>query len=406
MLLNASRTTALTIGLLCSASGSLMESAAVAQAPAAAPAPAAGKVSKLGTVKAIDGSTLTVAPATGDPVTVTVADSAKVLQLAPGSTDLKTATAAQLSDVAVGDRVLATGTAGDGANSLTAVRVILMKSGDIAQKNAQQQEDWQKRGSGGIVTAKSGDSVTIAVGAKKVAIVTTSKTIFRRYSGDSVKFEDAVPSSLAQLQAGDQLRVRGDKSEDGSSIQAEEIVSGSFKNLSGKVDKIDAAAGTITLKDLATKKVMTVNITANSVLHRLPEGAAARLATANGRGSSSGAGAGGSGGNSATRPAGGDQGGAGRSPGGPGGGAGGRAPDLSQMVARLPAVTLSDLKTGDAVMIVASESAPGSSVVTAITVLSGVEPILTANPSGGGMTLSPWSMGGGEGGGGEGGGGI
>ena len=366
----------------------LAGTAVVAQAPAAA------KASKLGTVKAIDGSTLTVAPTTGDPVTVTVPEGAKVLQLEPGSTDLKTAKAAQFSDIAVGDRVLATGSAGDSANALTAVRVVLMKSGDIAQKNAAQQADWQKRGSGGIITAVSGSSVTIAVGAKKVEVATTPKTIFRRYSGDSVKFEDAVQGTFAQLQKGDQLRVRGDKSADGSSIQAEEIVSGSFKNLSGKVDKIDAAAGTITLKDLATKKVMTVNVTANSVLHRLPERAAAMFARANGKGGDDAGGAAAGGGRG--------PGGAGGGQGGPGGG-GRPAMDLSQMVARLPAETLADLKQGEAVMIVASEPTPGSPVVTAITVLSGVEPILTANPSGG-MTLSPWSMG--EGGGGGEGGGI
>ena len=48
-----------------------------------------------------------------------------------------------------------------------------------------------------------------------------------------MKFEDAKPGTLAQIQAGDQLRVPGTKSEDGSSILAEEMVSGSFKNLAG-----------------------------------------------------------------------------------------------------------------------------------------------------------------------------
>jgi hypothetical protein len=71
--------------------------------------------------------------------------------------------------------------------------------------------------------------------------------------------------------------------------------------------------------------------------------------------------------------------------------------DLSQMMERLPTGTLADLKNGDAVMIVASEPSPGSSTVDAITLLSGVEPILTANPNGG-MDLS-MSMGGGGGGG-------
>jgi len=66
------------------------------------------------------------------------------------------------------------------------------------------------------------------------------------------------------------------------------------------------------------------------------------------------------------------------------------------MISRLPTSTLADLHNGDAVMIVASEPAPGSATVTAITLLSGVEPILTANPNGG-MDLSSWSMGGGGG---------
>jgi hypothetical protein len=67
------------------------------------------------------------------------------------------------------------------------------------------------------------------------------------------------------------------------------------------------------------------------------------------------------------------------------------------MMERLPTGTLADLKTGDAVMIVAFQPSPGSNTVTAITLLSGVEPILTANPNGG-MDLS-MSLGGGGGGG-------
>ena len=67
-------------------------------------------------------------------------------------------------------------------------------------------------------------------------------------------------------------------------------------------------------------------------------------------------------------------------------------------MSRLPNKTIADLKVGDAVMIVASQPDPGSAKVTAVTLLSGVEPILAATPSGGpAMTLSPWNLGGGEG---------
>ncbi len=167
-----------------------------------------------------------------------------------------------------------------------------MKSGDIAQKHAQEQADWQKRGTGGLVTAAdpAAGTFTIAVGTKKVEVKTTSATIYRRYSGGSVKFEDAVPSTIADLHVGDQLRVRGAKSDDGSSIQAEEIVSGSFANLAGLIATINPADNTITLKDLTTKKTMTVKITPSSELHDLPERAATMFA-ARAKGGAAGAGA-------------------------------------------------------------------------------------------------------------------
>ena len=61
------------------------------------------------------------------------------------------------------------------------------------------------------------------------------------------------------------------------------------------------------------------------------------------------------------------------------------------MLSRLPTETIAGLKPGDAVMIVAtSPSQTGQS--SAVTLLTGVEPILTA-PSGEAMTLTPWSVG-------------
>jgi co-chaperonin GroES (HSP10) len=359
--------------------------ALIAQAPAPASAAAARQ---LGTVTTVAGSSLTLKTDAGAAVVVSVADGARILQLAPGSTDLKAAQAITLADIAVGDRVLVTGKAGDDAGAFAASRVILMKSTDIAQKHEMEQADWQKRGTGGIVSAVGAGTLTVSVGAKKIAVTTSGTTLFRRYAGDSVKFEDAKPGTLTQIQVGDQLRVRGAKSEDGSSIQAEEVVSGSFKNLAGLIITIDATHGTLTLKDLATKKTVTVTVTENSNVRTLPPQAAAMFAARAKDGASSpggtpapGAGQGGASG--AARP-----GGMGRSAGG----------DLSQLVSRLPNKTIADLKVGDAVMIVASQPDPGSANVTAVTLLSGVEPILAATPSGGpAMTLSPWSLSGGEG---------
>jgi co-chaperonin GroES (HSP10) len=386
---------ALRMGVVFSrAGGTCVGIAAQAQAAAvpAAAAPAA-TISERGTVKTVVGNSFTMATDTGQAVTVSVASGAKVVQLAVGSTDLKTATPAQLTDIAVGDRVLAIGRAGDAAGSFNALRVILMKSSAIAQRQA----DWA-RGVGGIVSSVDAatGTITLAVGAKKLVVQTGSKTEFKRRSGDSVKYEDAKPGTLAQIQAKDELQARGAKSADGLSIEAEEVVSDSFKNLSGLITSIDAAAGKVTLKDLATKKMMTVNVTAKCDIRNVPLMMATRIAAQTNGGGQSG-GRGGRGGGAAAYGAGSGAGqGAGQ------GNAAGGAPraagaDPSQMMERSPTGTLADLKTGDAVMIVASEPSPGSSAVDAIRLFSGVEPILTANPNGG-MDLS-MSMGGGGGGG-------
>jgi hypothetical protein len=371
------------------------------------PAPAAAR--QLGTVKALTGNSLTLATDAGQQVTVSVGDGVRILQLAPGSTDLKSAQTITMSDIAVGDRVLVTGKAGDDAASFTASRVILMKSGDIAQKHQDEQADWQKRGTGGLVSAVDGSTLTVSSGAKKIQVQTSSSTKFRRYAGDSVKFEDAKPGTLSQIQVGDQLRVRGAKSDDGLSIQAEEVVSGSFKNLAGLIATIDSANGTLTLKDLATKKTMTVKVTANSDMRKLPPQAAAMFAArARGGAAGAGGGAGAPGATQGSQPggaqAGGQQAGQQGSSGRPVGGMGRAGMDLSQMLSRLPTETIADLKVGDAVMIVASQTEPSNPTVTAVTLLTGVEPILAATPNGTpAMALSPWSVGSGapEGGGGQ-----
>jgi hypothetical protein len=70
----------------------------------------------------------------------------------------------------------------------------------------------------------------------------------------------------------------------------------------------------------------------------------------------------------------------------------GGAPDFNQMLSRMPSVSLADLKKGDAVLIVATEGA-ADRPSTAITLLSGVEPILRSAPSASqAMMLTPWSL--------------
>ncbi len=364
--------------------------------------PATAKV--VGTIQSLAGSKLVVKSDEGADRNIAVQDNTHYLQVNPGEKDLKKAVPIHLQDLQTGDRVLVLGKDAQD-KAIAANYVIVMKRIDLDARQRQEQQDWQKRGIGGLVSAvdpASGDitmAITTLAGKKVVTIHTTKATIIRRYAPDSVKFDDARPSTLAEIKPGDQLRARGDRNEDGTQFTAEEIVSGSFRNIAGRVSAIDTASGTMTVADSISKNTVQVKVTSESQLRKLPVPIAQRIAM---RLKAASAGDGGPGANSAAggsaKPAAPSNATGTASPGaeaGPGHGAGG---DFQQVLSRLPASALADFQKGDAVMIVSSEGT--GEAVTAITVVGGVEPILTAAPKGGrDMVLSPWSLSAPEGGG-------
>ena len=366
-------------------------------------------VKKIGVVKGINGNTITVNPDSGSEVNVTAQDTTRILRIAPGEKNLKNATPAQLQDLQVGDRILVAGKASEDAKTIVASSIVLMKGADLVARHEQEQQDWQKRGLGGLVSAvdQATGTVTISItgfsGTKSVAIHTSKSTVFRRYAPDSVKFDDAKASTLQEIHTGDQLRARGDRSAEGAEVTAEEIVSGDFINVAGTVNSVDASSNTINVQDLLSKKAVEIKVSQDSQLHKLPSEMAQHIAM---RLKGAAGGAAGAAGPGASAPQGQASGtaagsgehaapGGGRSWGGNGmgGGMSGGAPDFQQILNRMPAVAVADLHKGDAVLIVATGGG------TAITLLSGVEPILQAAPSASSaMMLTPWNLGGAPGG--------
>jgi len=358
----------------------------------------------------------------GGDVTVTLTDATRIVRATPGQTDLKSAAAIQASDIRVGDRVLAVGASGEG-NSVAASTVVVMKQTDIAQKQQQERDEWRK-GTGGIVKEVNPTAGTITVAnslassGKPIVVHLSSTTSIKRYSPDSVNFDDAKPSTLNEVKPGDQIRARGTKSDDGSEFTAQAVVSGTFRNIAGTVMSADAGNNTVTVMDLVTKHPVTLKISAESQMHKLPPPVAQRLAARLKGGPPSGGenSQGVPGEPSASTPGTGAAG-PGRGPGnwrgqnGQGGlpdgspgresyRRGGGSPDFQQMLSRMPSIAISDLQKGDAVMLVATEGTANSAPI-AITLISGVEPILAAAPGGAAASiLTPWNLGsspGGEG---------
>jgi|SRR5271154_5112869 len=383
------------------------------QAPAPASAQDAGLVRAVGTIKAMTDKSVTLAPDSGGEMSILIQDGTKIVRVAPGEKDIKQATPISLSDLQVGDRILVRGKTDQDGESVDALSVIAMAKTDVAAKQASDRAEWQKHGLGGIVSAVDPAistitiSVTVAGEKKNVAIHVSKATVLRRYAPDSVKFDDAKLSTLDKVQVGDQSRARGTRSADGSELTADEVVSGTFRNIAGTISALDAAGGTLVVQDLTTRKPVTVRVTTDSQLRKLPPQVAQRIAArlkgespsaaTGATPSGSGAAPSAQGGTDSATASAGNGAGSGAGNGRSGGAGGQGGGDLQQLIGRMPAANLSDLQKGDAIMVVTTEGAEGGAV-TAIILLAGVEPILQGSPKGGQSILQPWTLGGAPGG--------
>ena len=201
---------------------------------------------------------------------------AAIKRIAPGERDLSAAETIPFSDLAVGDRALVKLDPEAPAGTMEALQIIAVKQSDLALKQQKDREDWQRRGVGGLV--KSVDPATgtillnsgVGATAKTITVHIAKTTILKRYAPGSVRFDAAQPAPIDAIHAGDQLRARGVKNADGTEIAAEEVVSGSFRNIAGTIASLDAAASTLVVKDLATKKPVTIHITAEAQMRPLP----------------------------------------------------------------------------------------------------------------------------------------
>lgn len=327
---------------------------------------------KVGTLTSIAGNALVMKSDEGREIKAMLQENARILRIAPGERDLKNAVPMAIQDLRVGDRVLLViKPASD--DSFLALSLVAIKQADVAQKQAKDKEEWQKRGIGGLVKSidtASGD-ITIAITPSYSVTVKTAKTtVFHRYAPDSIRFSDALPASVEEVHIGDQLRARGTRSADQKEFAAEEVVFGLFRNIAGTVASVDTENQWLMVKDAITKKTVKVKITADSSMQKLSPVMAQSIASMlktpqavpqNAAVQGSGAGA--------NRP--------------------GAPPDVQQMVSRAPAVKLADLQKDSAIMVI-STPGNGSEGLVAITVLSGVERILTAAPTT--ALLAEWNL--------------
>ncbi len=339
-----------------------------------------------GDVVSVDAAKIVVKTDTGQWEGV-VSDKTAFKRVSPDNpTDLKGATAAVLTDIGAGDKIVLSALATGGGKFIVR-NVYLMTKSDLSAKQQSDADMWRTRGILGKVLSINPASnqvmveVTNGLDKSTMAVVPKSGAKWLRYSPDSVNFSDARPSSIAAIVVGDRVRAVGDKDADGKTFNAEIILSGGFRQSVGKIKSVDADKKEAVIEDLSTKKDVTVQFANAIFLKKFPAEMATRMAGMQ-------AGMGGPGG---VRPPGGGapagggqtvvmQGGGGQNGGQPGGGfrggGGAQGGNLDAMVDRMPDITAADLKTGDMIAVLTSGPVTPNSTVRALKLLAGVEPFI------------------------------
>jgi hypothetical protein len=325
-------------------------------------------------VKAIDTAALQMIVKTdaGSVVTVSLGEKTIYMRLAPGEKTLTNAAKIDLADVREGDRVWARGKVADDRKSVPAAAVIVMTKADIAKKQETERAEWRKRGVLGVITALQPETreITIsarsAAGPQNIVIPVTDKVELRRYAPDSIKFADAKLSKFDELKVGDQLRALGDRNAEGTQFTAEKVVTGTFRTIAAAVTAVDPATGEITVNDKQNKQSLTIVVKQDAMLRRFPE-----MSEMGGMMMTRGPGTGAGG---HTAPAGQPHAGAG-GPGGARGGMGGGGLNINDMLERLPAVSLADVKVGDTIVVSSTQGADPMRL-TAIALVTGADTLL------------------------------
>lgn len=330
----------------------------------------------IGEVKAIDATAkhLIVKTDAGSLVTATLADNTQYMRVAPGETSITNATKITFAELAEGDRVMAMGKVSDDRKTVPTRALIVMTKGDLAKKHDAERAEWRRRGILGVVSALNPTTKEITIssramgGMQSVIIPVTDKVELRRYAPDSIRFGDAKESSFAELQVGDQLRALGERAPDGTRFTPEKVVTGAFRTVVGTVTAVDAATGELKITEAEKKQSLTIVVKNDAVLRRFPGemgGGGMMMSRPAGAGNAAGQPAAGA-------PQGGATGG-----GGPGGGPrrGGNF-NIQDMMESMPTIAIADVKPGE-MIIVSSTKGADPTRLTAISLLSGAEPLLT-----------------------------
>ena len=232
---------------------------------------AAGEITRIGE----NGKYIEIRTGAGN-IVADLTDATKLKRIVGVKFDPQTAIDSDLSAVGVGDKVVVIGKVSADKKRISAKNIYLLTSGDLAKRAADFRESWRERGISGKVVSIDVPNRQLVVrtieksGEKTLSVTTHPATAFKRYAPNSASYSKAVKAAFGDVLVGDQVRVLGDISADGSGFKAEEIVSGTFRTIVGTVTAIDIEKFAITVRDVQFDQPIIIAVNPNSQIRIFP----------------------------------------------------------------------------------------------------------------------------------------
>ena len=230
-----------------------------------------GKVLELGP----DGSSIAILTSSGDRVNIAFDERIEFKRIPAGETTLRNAANIEFKEIMAGDAAVARGKFLKPKISFLALQVIIITLSDIEEKKKRKREEWKLRGIAGDVKQVDLNAGKILIrkrgGISEIAEVSIRKdTVFQRYEANAVSVNDYKPSNVNAIKVGDQIRVLTKPDANGKII-AEEVFSGSFRTIIGKISVVDKEKRELSITDAKNGELIIVVVSKETNIRRLTE---------------------------------------------------------------------------------------------------------------------------------------
>lgn len=303
----------------------------------------------IGTITEIDSSNkcVTIQTASKNSVKVCSNETSSFYQMPINETSLAKAKKINFETIKTGDKSYAKGKVSSDLKTMPAEYIVIIEASEIEEKLKVDQEKWKKFGKTGFVKSIDAANKTIVVQTNSqspeetLTIDVSPNTVkFLRYPPGKAKFNDAVSSSFTDIKVGDLLKVLLQNNSASNSNIAETVISGYFRTIGGTISAVNYEQGEIQVKDITSKETVTIKFDSTNPIKKMsPDLTNLMIAQTTSKKASP-------------------------TPG---------TPDVNEIIEKLPATPLSELKKGDMLIISCSADSAQSNVLTSVLALAKAE---------------------------------